>query len=254
MAARLNEFRLFPYLILTEHCALAFSADYQNAILFREETTLRMMREMFEGYLKQSEPLFERLDTVRSQLGYTETLIRHFVASDSPRYFFQRMPCLSGLLTPEMLKHHLVKEMPERDQMIQAVAQYAKVMQTRVLDEKTTMFFSEDGVKSFLDTGRVDEYPKECYSPLDFDERIALIRRFLALRDRANLRMIRETKERAEHALNISVNANEGYLLFQTRTERLIYLSIREPSILMAFYDYLESMKPEELCTEEEML
>lgn len=64
----------------------------------------------------------------------------------------------------------------------------------------------------------MDEYPKECYSPLDFDERIALIRRFLALRDRANLRMIRETKERAEHALNISVNANEGYLLFQTRT------------------------------------
>lgn len=73
----------------------------------------------------------------------------------------------------------------------------------------------------------MDEYPKECYSPLDFDERIALIRRFLALRDRANLRMIRETKERAEHALNISVNANEGYLLFQTRTERLIYLGIR---------------------------
>ena len=254
VTARLNEFRLFPYLILTEHCALAFSADYQNALLFREETTLRMMREMFEGYFKQSEPLFERLDTVQSQLGYTETLIRHFIASDSPRYFFQRMPCLSGLLTAEMLERHLVKEMPERDQMIQAVAQYAKVMQTQVLDKKTTMFFSEDGIKSFLETGRVDEYPKECYSPLDFDERIALIRRFLALRDRANLRMIRETKERAEHALNISVNANEGYLLFQTRTERLIYLSIREPSILMAFYDYLESMKPEELCTEEEML
>lgn len=76
----------------------------------------------------------------------------------------------------------------------------------------------------------------------------------LTPRDRANLRMIRETKERAEHALNISVNANEGYLLFQTRTERLIYLGIREPSVLMAFYDYLESMRPEELCTEEEML
>mgnify|MGYP000267200656 FL=1 len=41
-----------------------------------------MMREMFEGYLKQSEPLFERLDTVQSQLGYTETLIRRFIASD----------------------------------------------------------------------------------------------------------------------------------------------------------------------------
>ena len=82
VTARLNEFRLFPYLILTEHCALAFSADYQNALLFREETTLRMMREMFEGYFKQSEPLFERLDTVQSQLGYTETLIRHFIASD----------------------------------------------------------------------------------------------------------------------------------------------------------------------------
>ena len=87
-----------------------------------------------------------------------------------------------------------------------------------------------------------------------FSLHVSLIRRFLALRDRANLRMIRETKERAEHALNISVNANEGYLLFQTRTERLIYLSIREPSVLTAFYDYLESMKPEELCTEEEML
>ena len=134
-----------------------------------------MMREMFEGYFKQSEPLFERLDTVQSQLGYTETLIRHFIASDSPRYFFQRMPCLSGLLTAEMLERHLVKEMPGREQMIRAVAQYAKVMQTQVLDKKTTMFFSEDGIKSFLDTGRVDEYPKECYSPLDFDERIALI-------------------------------------------------------------------------------
>ena len=100
----------------------------------------------------------------------------------------------------------------------------------------------------------MDEYPNECYSPLDFDERIALIRRFLALRDRANLRMIRETKERAEHALNISVNANEGYLLFQTRTERLIYLSIREPSILMAFYDYLVSTTPVLLSTDEQIL
>ena len=79
-----------------------------------------MMREMFEGYFKQSEPLFERLDTVQSQLGYTETLIRHFIASDSPRYFFQRMPCLSGLLTAEMLERHLVKEMPGREQMIRA--------------------------------------------------------------------------------------------------------------------------------------
>ena len=66
---------------------MLFSADYQNALLFREETTLRMMREMFEGYLKQSEPLFERLDTVQSQLGYTETLIRSFTASDSPAVF-----------------------------------------------------------------------------------------------------------------------------------------------------------------------
>lgn len=254
VAARLNEFRLFPYLILTEHCALAFSADYQNAVLFREETTLQMMRGMFEGYLKQSEPLFERLDTVQTQLGYTETLIRHFIASNSPRYFFQRMPCLSGLLTKEMLERHLVKEMPGREQMVQAVAQYAKVMQTQVLDKKTTMFFSEDGIRSFLAAGRVDEYPRECYSPLDFDERIDLIRRFLALRDRTNLCMIRETQERAENALNISLNANEGYLLFQTRNERLIYLSIREPSVLTAFYDYLESMKPEKLCTEEEML
>ena len=131
--------------------------------------------------------------------------------------------------------------------MIQAVAQYAKVMQTRVLDEKTTMFSQRTASKVFWTRAAWMSIRKECYSPLDFDERIALIRRFLALRDRANLRMIRETKERAEHALNISVNANEGYLLFQTRTERLIYLSIRGTSILMAFYDYLESMKPEEL-------
>lgn len=115
VAARLNEFRLFPYLILTEHCALVFSADYQNAILFREEETLRMMREMFEQYLRQSDPLFERLDTVQTQLGYTETLIQHFIESNSPRYFFQRMPCFSGLLTGQMLERHLVPEMPMRD-------------------------------------------------------------------------------------------------------------------------------------------
>lgn len=254
VAARLNEFRLFPYLILTEHCALVLSADYQNAILFREDEMLQMLREMFEQYLRQSDPLFERLDTVQTQLGYTETLIQHFIASDSPRYFFQRMPCFSGLLTSKMLERHLLPEMPMREQMVQAVVQYAKVMQGRVLDQKTTLFFSEDGVRSFLKTGRVDEYPKECYSPLDLEERIDLVRRFLDLRDQTNLRMIREEDGRAEHALNISVNAHEGYLLFQTKTERLIYLSIQEPSILTAFYDYLESMKPEAFSSEEEML
>ena len=76
----------------------------------------------------------------------------------------------------------------------------------------------------------------------------------LTIRNSGNVNMLRETEVSSYDALNISVNVNEGYLLFQTRTERLIYLSIREPSILMAFYDYLESMKPEELCTEEEML
>lgn len=254
VAARLNEFRLFPYLILTEHCALVFSADYQNAILFREEEMLRMMREMFEQYLRQSDPLFERLDTVQTQLGYTETLIQHFIESNSPRYFFQRMPCFSGLLTGQMLERHLVPEMPMREQMVQAVARYAKVMQSRVLDKKTTMFFSEDGVRNFLETGRVDEYPRECYSPLDMEERVDLVRKFLALREQTNLRMMKDAEVRAKHTLNISVNAHEGYLLFQTKNERLIYLSIQEPSVLTAFYDYLESMKPEHFCTEEEML
>lgn len=74
-----------------------------------------MMREMFEQYLRQSDPLFERLDTVQTQLGYTETLIQHFIESNSPRYFFQRMPCFSGLLTGQMLERHLVPEMPMRD-------------------------------------------------------------------------------------------------------------------------------------------
>ena len=66
--------------------------------------------------------------------------------------------------------------------------------------------------------------------------------------------MMKDAEVRAKHTLNISVNAHEGYLLFQTKNERLIYLSIQEPSVLTAFYDYLESMKPEHFCTEEEML
>lgn len=253
VAERLHEFRLFPYLILTEHCALTFSADGQNAVLFREKTTVQMLKDMFEQYLKKADPLFERLDTVQTQLGYTEKLIRHFLASDSQRYFFQQMPCFSGLLTKQMLEKHLVKEMPAREEMVRAVTQYARVMQGQVLDRNTTIIFSEDGVRSFLETGRVDEYPKECYTALELEERKKLIREFLSLRKQTNLRMLRKTEGPAEKTLNISLNAREGYLLFQTKTDRLIYLGIQEPSLLTAFYDYMESLGTENFYTEEEM-
>lgn len=63
------------------------------------------------------------------------------------------MPCLSGLLTAEMLERHLVKEMPERDQMIQAVAQYAKVMQTQVLDKKNDDVFLRGWHQKFPGNG-----------------------------------------------------------------------------------------------------
>lgn len=52
-----------------------------------------------------------------------------------------------------MLERHLVKEMPGREQMIRAVAQYAKVMQTQVLDKKTTMFFSRGWHQKFPGNG-----------------------------------------------------------------------------------------------------
>lgn len=91
----------------------------------------------------------------------------------SVRVILFRWLCLTPYLTRDILDKYIIEDLPNRSEFIQAMDNYIKVfLSSHMTPDNITYIFSLNGVKKFLDTGRVSEYPYDIYHPLEMTDRI----------------------------------------------------------------------------------
>jgi transcriptional regulator with XRE-family HTH domain len=242
ISSRLDTFRLFPYLILTDEYAVVLSESLQTGFLTRQHDIRTMLENMFNSYIEQSRPLLTKIENVYDQLQYVQKIL----CGDSEiEYSFQMTPCMTALLSRDFLDKYVNPQLPSRQAFIEHFENHIHSTYERHIQRNHTLIFSEEGICEFLRTGHLEEYPSYIYTPPAMEDRIALIEVLMKeLRNNTyHMRMLKKSIGSVRNGANIYITSYAGYLLFTPLDSGTpIYLNIEETGLLMTFLDFFGSM------------
>lgn len=247
-----NAFQLFPYMILTSNHALLLSSDLQNGLVFKQSHILAFFQDIFAKYKASAKPLLKRIDNPFSLLEYTGPILAQTGHSD---YSFQMVPCLTHLIPHEFLEKYLLGDSVNKSGFLAMFEEHQMHLKERYAKSKSVFFFSEDGIRTLLETGRFVEYPSTIYSPFDRQDCIFLIQQMLNAKEQFQYKMLKQNIGSIPYGANIFVGQNSGYLMFvSSETEKQVLLTIEEPSLLFAFLDFFENMDEDLFYSDEELV
>lgn len=247
--SRTGELSLFPYMIVTSRYVCLLTANFSKGCVMCSREALEMFTEIFEEYQRTATPLFRHAGNVRDQLAYVQELIQ----IDTKGFSFQMTPCLTPYLTASMLDKYILPDFPDRAAFCAGFAEHIKRSAPLYEHGKIISFFSLEGVKLFLQTGRTSEYPDVVCAPFDISDRIILIKKLIQSCKNQHSRMLKRCVCRLDHELFLFVNQQNGYLMFISPYTHLpVYLTIEEPGLLFTFYDFCENVNEDMFYSAEE--
>ena len=239
ISARTGKLTLFPYMIITSNCVCLLTAGLDRGCVMRSVPAHKMFSEVFTDYRKTSTVLLKKINNVAEQLDYVQNLLRKCGSG----FCFQMTPCFTPFITLSMAETNISIDTSVRSAFINRFHEYIKDINAWQEQGKTTCIFSYDGIRHFLETGRINEYPHDVYFPFDMHDKINLIRKLIPSCRNGHYRMLREPIGNVEHELYLFVNQQNGYLMFSSPyTGYPVYLNIEEPGLLFTFYDFCENL------------
>lgn len=254
ITSRLDTFRLFPYLLLTENRAIIISETFETGFMTEQLDFLRLLKDIFAGYIRQARPLLQKISDVSAQLAYVQEFLQDDTSSE---YSFQMTPCMTALLSEDFLKKYIIPELPERQTFIRHFILHIRNTYEHRQKRNLVLIFSLEGVKEFLDTGLLEEYPSDIYLPPEPEDRLQLIIKFAeeCRTGSHHIRMLRQSIGTIRNGANIYITPKSGYLLFTpVGSGAPVYLNFRESGLTSAFWDFLETLDDELFYTHEEAL
>lgn len=241
-------FNLFQSLVLSSRYALVFSEELEKGILFTQPDVVEQFQELFLTLKKETSPIIHKLDSIKKELSW----ITQLDFGKTKGYAFHRQPCFIPLLPPSFPEKYLKRGLPDREQLIRSILAYMQNEHDHGRPDTTKYIFTEEGVRDFLKTGRLFELPDDVYLPVESGDRALLIRNLIAACKSGHYRMLQKQAPIAESRLCVHVTSHNGYIMFQTVQQQLLCLTLEEPGIIQAFYDYLSSLGDSDFYTVEE--
>ena len=249
--SKTGEFTLFPYIVITSHYACLLTSDLQQGYLTNTADSIKMFSSIFDRYLKDASPLLRPVNNLQAQLNY----MLEISSTMSTAYTFQMVPCMTPYLSPALLDKYLNKDLPDRSEVLKQLNNYIKALIDHHNQDAISYIFSYDGIKQFMETGRINEYPYDIYSPVSMPDRIRIVKHLLLSMQSHNYQMLKNNIGHLDNELYLFVTQQRGYLMLYTaHNHDLIYLEIEEPGLLFTFRDFCETLDEDMFYTQEETI
>lgn len=230
---------MFPYAVITSRFACLFTGDLQKGCLITQNSFLKLFHSIFEEHLAKASPLLRPMGTIAEQLTY----MSEFGQSSTGGYFLQMTPCLTAFLTKEILEKCIIQELPNRQELIDKLDNYISAFSNNLLFPSSKSIFSLNGIRKFLETGRIGEYPTYLYHKIELKDRIYLVKQLLLSYRSHPYAILKQDICSLENELFLTINQQKGYLMFMVpESEQLVFLDIEELSLLSAFWDYCDNL------------
>lgn len=237
-----HNMNLFPCLILTSEYALSISSDFQSGIFYRDPAVVSQFRDFFQSTMPKCSPLFHALKMSSEQL---DTLFDVTLSTQNAErnYLLQPESCFTPFISEEIVKHALLPELPHREQLFNIIKEYFPSISRIITEQQTLVFFTQNGIERFIETGCLREIPDGFARPFLPEERVQMLEAFLPCCRNGVYRMLKAPLDQFPVNLHLCINDHFGFLTFENAAGETLYFIINEPGFLMIFMDYMESLE-----------
>lgn len=239
LESHFGSFDLLSCGFLTENEAVICSAGLENGYYLRTEEMIAPLKRHFRKLFSMAHPLV---------LSFESSLEFHFrkypelAEGVKESYSLSYEPSLGICLHPDLVDKYLAKDLEHREDFLAQARSYFRA------SGWTHNYFSPAGLRSFLETGRVNEIPAELYHPLEYPERVRLLKKYIHLLDTGlDIRMYRDSLSEFPANFHMRAAGSFGYLMFISQENHYSYLILEEPNLLNAFLDFASSLAETEL-------
>lgn len=236
--SRFGALTLFPYMIVTSEFVCLLSSNMKNGYLINSVESREMFADLFQTYQKTTQPLMKPVENMFFQFQALQEMAQKKI----PVHAVHLSPCLTPFLTHKLLERYITEMLPERDIFIQTLENYVEQLYHNE-HLKWDSIFSINGLRYFMDTGLLEEYPRQIYTPVSLSDRIHLLKQLILSFEQYHYRILKEDICSMENEFHLVISKQNGFLCFTTpQDHRMIYLDIKEPGFIFTFLDYYESL------------
>lgn len=247
IVSRNNKFNLLSSMILTSEYAILFSAEDNYGMLLSQKSTVLYLQTLFQSLKEDAISMACKMDTLEKQLDSFESISFH-----DEGVSFQPEACLLPILPRSFLEKYVNMEHLSRKCLQERLYRYVIRIGEMAGTSNTRFIFTENGIRRFLRSGRVLELPESIYKPIEYNDRLVLIRRLIRECEKLRYQMLQPEAQIAGVDICLYSGIQDGYLLIPTVQGDRIFLEIRESGLLNAFRDYFKNLDEKYIYTVEE--
>lgn len=254
-----GQFPVYSNLLITGSSVILFTDDLKESIVMSDPVFVTLFLEKFQNLTADKPKLFFFFRDIRTLIENAQkTIIHRQRMFEETEYYYSSLPCLLPILTDNILERHISMELIAKMQgrgedSLKCIYGYVESIRKLYTenDYNEVVLFSEGGLRSFMQTGRISDVPPELYSPLTEPERRQML---LTLADHPNLRyhVLKKELSAPEGMLGIQVMDNALFMTFYNAEKGMCYLYINEPGVLLAFRNFFKNLSAEEVYSNEE--
>lgn len=232
-----NRFNFLSSMILTSEYAVVFSMEENYGMLLSDKDTIQHFQRLFQSLKEDAALMALKMDSLEKQLKTFQSM--NFMDSGVG---YQPESCLIPLIPAAFLDKYLNSRFKAVPLLRENVLQYMEESGKTMEESKSTFIFSETGIGRFAETGRISELPESVYYPLEYNDRMVLIRRLIRECEKGKYQMLKAEAPISETNICLYSGMRQGYLQTPAAQGGHLFLELRELGLLQAFRDYFESL------------
>lgn len=254
----IGQFPVYSNFLITESSVILFTDDLEESIVMSDPDHVTAFKNKYQKLAEDKPHLFFCFNDVDTLIKNASlAIIDRKRRIEEPEYYYSSLPCILPVLTDSIIEKHLSMDLISKMQSgkkdsLEIIYAYVDSIRSRYAesDFNEIVFFSESGLRAFMETGRTSDVPPELYSPFTEQERRQML---LALADHPNLhyRVLKNELSSPEGMLGIEVMDNALFFTFFNAEKGMCYLYLNEPGVLLAFRNFFRDLPAEDFYSDE---
>lgn len=167
---------LMPFHIITGEYSMSISADSSAAVLSKNNDVVKLHSKIFDDRVKQSASFIKHIET-------TEMYLQHYcsiIERSQPKpinlfYSLDYEPCVLSFLTQNELEL-CMRSMKGNDELLEVSSQFVNSFFGLFIGNRQISFFTKKGLRSFLETGKIEEVPESIGLIVPHERRLEIIK------------------------------------------------------------------------------
>lgn len=167
----------FPFecLLMTNKAAFWIEKDYKYAQIITDANILEFYRAKFESQYKNNDAMLQR----SVEIAKWQNEIQNTERCGKVSYYLNWQLCAMTLISMDVLEKHIKED--KKEYLLPQLNVFAERLQADKKKKIKIEYIMLDGVRYFMDTGKILELPDEWYIPFSKEERRKVLKTLLEI-------------------------------------------------------------------------